>query len=146
MQYQTGRPFTVTSGTDNSLDGIGNDRAKLTGADVFAVPTTPCSNCVWYFNPAAFAANDLGTFGNVGKGAYYGPSLQIWDMAVSKNFHFNSSSYVQARVEFFNIFNMVNFDVPNTAVNNQSTLGRITRTDPSSGDPRILQFGLKFVF
>ena len=101
---------------------------------------------MWYFNPAAFAANDLGTFGNVGKGAYYGPSLQIWDMAVSKNFHFNSSSYVQARVEFFNIFNMVNFDIPNTAVNNPSTLGRITRTDPSSGDPRILQFGLKFVF
>jgi hypothetical protein len=146
MQYQTGRPFTVVSGTDNSLDGIGNDRAKLTGADVFAVPTTPCANCVWYFNPAAFAANDLRTFGNVGKGAYYGPSLQIWDMAMAKNFHFNSSSYVQARVEFFNIFNMVNFDVPNTAVNNQSTLGRITRTDPSSGDPRILQFGLKFVF
>ena len=146
MQYQTGRPFTVTSGTDNSLDGIPNDRAKLTGADVFALPTAPCSNCVWYFNPAAFAANDLGTFGNVGKGAYYGPSLQIWDMAVSKNFHFNSSSYVQARVEFFNIFNMVNFDIPNTAVNNPSTLGRITRTDPSSGDPRILQFGLKFVF
>ena len=38
------------------------------------------------------------------------------------------------------------YNVPNTAVNNQSTLGRITRTDPSSGDPRILQFGLKFVF
>ena len=67
MQYQTGRPFTVTSGTDNSLDGIGNDRAKLTGADVNAVPTTPCLNCVWYFNPAAFATNDLGTFGNVGE-------------------------------------------------------------------------------
>ena len=31
MQYQTGRPFTVTSGADNSLDGIGNYRAKLTG-------------------------------------------------------------------------------------------------------------------
>ena len=53
---------------------------------------------------------------------------------------------MQARVEFFNIFNQVNFDVPNTAVNNQATLGRITRTDPGSGDPRILQFGLKFVF
>jgi hypothetical protein len=146
MQYQTGRPFTVTSGADNSLDGIGNDRAKLTGADVNAVPTTPCANCVWYFNPAAFATNDLGTFGNVGKGAYYGPSLHAWDMAVSKNFRFNSSSYVQMRVEFFNIFNQVNLDIPNTAVNNQATLGRITRTDPGSGDPRILQFGLKFVF
>jgi hypothetical protein len=53
---------------------------------------------------------------------------------------------VQARIEFFNIFNQVNFDVPNTAVNNPATLGRITRTDPGSGDPRILQFGLKFVF
>jgi hypothetical protein len=40
----------------------------------------------------------------------------------------------------------VNFDVPNSAVNNPATLGRITRTDPSLGDPRILQFGLKFVF
>jgi hypothetical protein len=146
MQYQTGRPFTVTSGADNSLDGILNDRAKLTGADVNAVPTTPCSSCVWYFNPAAFATNDLGTFGNVGKGAYYGPPLHVWDMGVSKNFRFNGSSYVQARVEFFNVFNQVNFDVPNNAVNNLSTLGRITRTDPSSGDPRILQFGLKFVF
>jgi hypothetical protein len=146
MQYQTGRPFTVTSGTDNSLDGIGNDRAKLTGADFNAIPTTPCVNCVWYFNPAAFAANDLGTFGNVGKGAYYGPSLHVWDMGLSKNFRFNGQSYVQFRVEFFNVFNMINFDVPNTAVNNQATLGRITRTDPGSGDPRILQFGLKFVF
>jgi Carboxypeptidase regulatory-like domain len=146
MQYQTGRPFTVTSGTDNSLDGIGNDRAKLTGADVNAVPTTTCNNCVWYFNPAAFATNDLGTFGNVPKGAYYGPSLHSWDMGLSKNFRFNNSSFVQFRAEFFNVFNMINLDIPNTAVNNQSTLGRITRTDPSSGDPRILQFGLKFVF
>jgi hypothetical protein len=146
MQYQTGRPFTVTSGTDNSLDGIGNDRAKLTGADVNALPTTACSNCVWYFNPAAFATNDLGTFGNVGKGAYYGPSLHVWDMGLSKNFRFSDARYVQFRVEFFNVFNMVNYDIPNTAVNNQSTLGRITRTDPSSGDPRILQFGLKLVF
>jgi len=146
MQYQTGRPFTVTSGTDNSLDGIGNDRAKLTGADYNAIPNTPCNNCVWYFNPAAFAANDLGTFGNVGKGAYYGPPLHVWDMGVSKNFHFTNTSYVQVRVEFFNVFNQVNFDVPNTAVNNQATLGRITKTDPNAGDPRILQFGLKVVF
>ncbi len=34
MQFQTGRPYTVTSGADNSGDGIGNDRAKLTGVSV----------------------------------------------------------------------------------------------------------------
>jgi hypothetical protein len=146
MQYQSGRPFTVVSGTDNSLDGIGNDRAKLTGADIWAVPTTQCNLCVWYFNPAAFTTNDLGTFGNTPKNAYYGPWLHVWDMAVAKNFHFGGSRYVQARVEFFNIFNQVNFHIPNVAVNNQATLGRITQTDPNLGDPRILQFGLKLVF
>jgi hypothetical protein len=67
-------------------------------------------------------------------------------MGLSKNFRFNQMSYVQFRVEAFNVFNTVNFDIPNTAVNNQATLGRITRTDPASGDPRIIQFGLKFIF
>jgi hypothetical protein len=146
MQYQSGRPYTVTSGTDNSLDSIGNDRAKLTGADFNAIPTTICVACAWSFNPAAFATNDIGTFGNVGKGVYYGPVLHAWDMGVTKNFRYSADGYMQFRVEFFNVFNHVNFDIPNRAVNNQSTLGRITRTEPSSGDPRILQFGLKFVF
>jgi len=146
MQYQTGRPFTVTSGTDNSLDSIGNDRAKLTGADVFALPTTTCVNCAWWFNPAAFATNDIGTFGNVPKGAYYGPSLHSWDMGLTKNFRYSNDGYVQFRVEFFNIFNQVNLDIPNRAVNNAATLGKITQTAPGVGDPRILQFGLKFAF
>jgi hypothetical protein len=53
---------------------------------------------------------------------------------------------VQFRAEFFNIFNQINFDLPKVAVNNASTLGKITQTDPNSGDPRIIQFGLKFVF
>src|SRR5262249_46246019 len=94
MQYHTRPPFTVFSGTDNSLDGIPNDRAKLTGANIWAVPASACSNCIWYFNPAAFAPNDLGTFGNVPKNAYYGPSLHTWDMALAKNFHLDPSRSV----------------------------------------------------
>jgi hypothetical protein len=67
-------------------------------------------------------------------------------MGLTKNFKYSNDGYAQFRVEFFNVFNQVNLDIPNRAVNNQATLGRITRTEPSSGDPRILQFGLKFVF
>jgi hypothetical protein len=142
MQYQTGRPFTVTSGQDNSLDGIGNDRAQLTGQPV--EPPAGSLQTVW-FNPAAFARNDPGTFGNVGRGAFYGPSLHSWDMGLFKNFRISGDMNVQFRAEFFNIFNQVNFDIPNTNVSG-GNFGRITRTDPSFGDPRILQFGLKFVF
>jgi hypothetical protein len=142
MQYQTGRPFTVTSGIDNSLDGIGSDRAKLTGVSI--EPIAGSAQTVW-FNPAAFARNDAGTFGNVGKGAYYGPSLHSWDMGLSKSFRFKGESSVQFRAEFFNVFNQVNFDIPNRTVGGGG-FGSIVRTDPSSGDPRIVQFGLKFVF
>jgi carboxypeptidase family protein len=142
MQFQTGRPFTVTSGTDNSGDGIGNDRAKLTGQPV--EPPSGSAQTVW-FNAAAFAVNDVGTFGNVGKGAFYGPNLQTWDMGLFKNFRISTDMNVQFRAEFFNVFNQVNFDIPNTN-RSGANFGIITRTDPSFGDPRIIQFGLKFVF
>ena len=142
MQFQTGRPFTVESGTDNSGDGIGNDRAKLTGQPIEAPSGSPVTQ---WFNPAAFVVNDVGTFGNVGRGAIYGPSLHTWDMGLFKNFRLSTDMNVQFRAEFFNVFNQVNFDIPNR---NRSggNFGAITRTDPSFGDPRILQFGLKFVF
>jgi hypothetical protein len=142
MQFQTGRPYTIDSGTDNSRDGIGNDRAKTTGAPV--EPPSGSAQTVW-FNAAAFAVNDVGTFGTVGRGAYYGPSLHSWDMGLFKNFRMNTDMNVQFRAEFFNVFNQVNFNLPNR---NRSggNFGVITSTDPSFGDPRIIQFGLKFVF
>jgi len=147
MQFQTGRPYNIISGTDNSLDGIANDRAKTTG--VSAAPPEGSPKTLW-FNPAAFAANDVGTFGTVGRGEYYGPSLQTWDMGLFKNFRMSADMNVQFRAEFFNVFNQVNFDIPRNSGENASVsganFGRITRTDPSFGDPRIIQFGLKFVF
>jgi hypothetical protein len=142
MQFQTGRPYTIISGTDNSLDGIDGDRAKLTGQPI--APPDGAPKTMW-FNPAAFAVNDLRTFGETGKGAYYGPNLQTWDMGLFKNFRFSTDMNVQFRAEFFNVFNQVNFDIPNVN-RGGGTFGTITRTDPSFGDPRILQFGLKLVF
>ena len=49
---------------------------------------------------------------------------------------------LQFRAEFFNLFNTVNFNNPNTTVNTAATFGRIT----GAQDPRIMQFGLKFLF
>ena len=142
LQYQTGAPYTITAGTDISRDGIGNDRGKTTGVSLD--PPGGSDKTVW-FNPAAFAAGDVGTFGTVGKGAYFGPSTHYWDMGLSKNMRFSDDMGVQFRAEFFNIFNQVNFANPATAVNSAS-FGRITSTHANQGDPRIMQFGLKFVF
>jgi hypothetical protein len=151
MEYESGRPFNVISGSDRSQRGLGsnNDRAKLTGQPL--EPPAGSDPTVW-FNPAAFAVADVGTFGNVPKGFLRGPSFQSWNMGLFKNFRFNSDVNVQFRAEFFNLFNRVNFDIPGTtpvdnriAVNG-ANFGSITRTVPVTGDPRLLQFGLKLVF
>src|SRR5688572_29715904 len=139
VQFQTGQPYTITSGNDISRDGIGGDRAKTTGVSMD--PPAGSDQTVW-FNPAAFAVGDVGTFGTIGRGAYFGPNTHYWDMGLTRNINFGNEMSVQFRAEFFNIFNRVNFANPATAVNSAS-FGRITSTHANQGDPRIMQFGLK---
>ena len=150
MEFETGRPFNVVSGSDRSQRGLGsnNDRAKLTGQPL--APPSGSAETVW-FNPAAFAVADVGTFGDVPKGYLRGPSFHSWNMGLFRNFRFNEMN-VQFRAEFFNVFNQVNFDIPGTTQGdnriavNSANFGSITRTVPVTGDPRLLQFGLKFLF
>jgi hypothetical protein len=47
------------------------------------------------------------------------------------------------RVETFNVFNNVNYGLPSANVNTPASFGRITST---IGNPREMQFGLKFYF
>ncbi len=141
-QYQSGGAYTVTSGRDNSQTGINRDRAKFTG--VSPDPASGSDKTVW-FNPAAFAVNDVGTFGTVGRGAFHGPHLFSWDMGFFKTFAFTEQVNLQFRAEMFNIFNQVNFANPNINVSGGG-FGRITTTHPNAGDPRIIQFGLKLNF
>ena len=150
MEFESGRPFNIVSGSDRSQRGLGSnsDRAKLTG-EPLAPP--PGSDPTLWFNPAAFVAADVGTFGDVPKGYLRGPSFHSWNMGFFRNFRFGANN-VQFRAELFNVFNQVNFDIPGTTPNdnriavNSANFGKITRTVPVTGDPRLLQFGLKFTF
>jgi hypothetical protein len=67
-------------------------------------------------------------------------------MGVYKNFRMRESLNVQFRAEFFNIFNQTNFNNPVTNTSGGG-FGSITSTlSGDAGDPRIMQFALKFVF
>jgi len=147
--------MSVVQGSDISGTGIGQDRGTFTGANPYT--SGDCAGvvaCKLFLNPAAFkAGNDptiQKTFGNIGKGSLRFPGFNAWDMGLSKIVNITERYKLQLRGEFFNIFNQVNFANPNTAVNNATTFGKITTTDGSSngnqGDPRIIQFGLKFAF
>src|SRR5262244_929420 len=148
VSAQTGRPFTVLQGTEQSGTGLGQDRANIVGeaygAGACAGNTKVCKD---WLNPASFVANPVGAFGNLGKGSLRFPGAFTWDMAFTKNFPFTERISLQFRAEFFNIFNRVNFD-ENTATGNFSrisskgNLGALQQ----AGDPRIGQLALKLFF
>jgi hypothetical protein len=138
-QWQSGQPITIESGRDNAGWGLGSNRAIKTGQPF--EPPAGSDETVW-FNRAAFAVNPNGTFGETLRGEYFGPSRQTVDLGLFKNFRFTTDMNVQFRAEFFNLLNTVNFNNPGTYVSSASTFGRIN----SAQDPRIMQFGLKFVF
>jgi hypothetical protein len=145
LSWQSGTPFTVYSGVDNSFSGVGADRADFTGTDISQAKLNPNrshSELVnEYFNTSFFVPNAVGTFGNTGKNVLRGPGLFNTDLAVFKNIEVTHRFSGQFRFEAFNIFNNVNFLNPGATVEN-SGFGQIT----AAQDPRILQFALKVLF
>jgi hypothetical protein len=68
-------------------------------------------------NPAAFAAPQPGTFGNVPRNALRGPNFQQFDIVLNKRFKFSETKNLEFRTEVFNIFNRANFDIPGSRLN-----------------------------
>ena len=96
-----------------------------------------------FFNTAAFGPHAPGTFGHLGRNILEGPGLANTDLSIFKAFPmpFTESHRLEFRAEFFNALNRVNFSNPTTSYTS-AVFGQIT----AAGDPRILQFGLRYAF
>jgi Carboxypeptidase regulatory-like domain len=144
--WHSGYPLTVYSGFDNSLTGVGADRADFTGTNISQATLSagrPHGQLIsQYFNTSLFAPNVVGTFGNSGKGIIPGPGYFDTDFGLLRNIPLTERMTLQFRAEFFNLFNSVNFGAPDVSVADGPVFGTIT----SASDPRILQFALKFLF
>jgi len=142
VSWQSGFPFSIASGRDNSFTGINRDRADFVGGNADLGSDRPHGEMVAsYFDISKFVPNAIGTFGNSGKNMLRGPKYFNTDVALVKVLNVTNRIGLQVRAEFFNIFNNVNFNAPNNNVSS-AQFGRIT----SALDPRILQFGLKLLF
>ena len=118
-------------------------------------PNLPADQRVWVDAPAAHTSlhvvqhggvrdNSPGVWGNVPKGYLSGPSFWNADLAFSRNINWRQGRRVEIRVEAFNLFDHVNWGNPNVHDRVDSlTNGRVTNT---TGDPRIMQFALKYNF
>ena len=141
----TGRPFTVAvhpdidiSNTGRSNLGFGyNDRPNVAGNP--SLPVDDRSETRW-FNTAAYSMPAFGTFGNAGRNTLDGPGYRNLSVAVIKLVPLGAAR-LQARVEVFNLFNTVNFDLPDPFLGSPS-FGQIL----SAGAPRRLQLGVRVMF
>jgi carboxypeptidase family protein len=150
---QTGTPFNVTTGTDTSGTGDRSDRPNLVGDPFSGIVQPTSGTAVRFFNPAAFAAPAAGTFGNLGRNQFYGPSFRAVDVSVFKTTKLAGGSSLQVRCEIFNVFNTNNWANPGTSLSSSTTFGLLTNTRNGSGapgigagEPRNVQLAAKILF
>jgi Carboxypeptidase regulatory-like domain len=108
-----------------------------------------------YFNNNAFCSAPTGGiygdgtgYGNSGVGIVLGPGQFNWDITIVKTTRITERQTIIFRTEFFNAFNHAQFNNPLASpapglAQLGPTFGEITST---SVNPRILQFGLKYMF
>jgi hypothetical protein len=133
---QSGSFFTVTTGEDNALTGVGGQRPRQVLANVYGNNTLSD-----WVNPAAFVFPAPGEYGNVGPGTIRGPGLLVFNAGLSRPFRILERHTVEVRVESQNLLNHTNLGAPILTMTSP-LFGQIT----SSGPARIMQFALKYSF
>jgi len=137
---QSGMPLSAVLSAD--VAGTGNpivNRPNLLRNPRMANPT-PSK----FFDTGAFEAPENGHFGNSGRNVIIGPGVSNVDVALSRAFRLSDWTRLQFRADAYNVFNHPNFVAPPSTQNFVD--------DPDFGvlfvarSPRILQFGLKFLW
>jgi hypothetical protein len=136
LSWHSGFWATPSTGSDASLTGVGNDRPNLIGN-----PYIQNTSTRQWLNAASFAPNLPGIYGNAGAYSLICPGYFDMDADLSRFFRITEHQRVELRFEFFNSTNHVNFDAPETSLSS-SSFGKLL----GAGDPRILQFALKYYF
>jgi len=132
---RSGDWLTITTGV-TGFNGLA-DRVDQVSDDVYGAKTLDN-----YLNRAAFAQPAPGTFGNHERNSIRGPAFWKADLALSRLFPVGATQKLEARLEAFNLFNTFNWGNPSANLS-AGTFGRI---QSMAGDPRIIQFGIKYGF
>src|SRR5262249_9954829 len=140
VQLASGTPFTarvladagdVARGTNGTL------RANYNGAPIaIADPTTRL-----FFNTAAFAIPEEGTFGDAGRNTIIGPGTTVMNLGVTRNVLFGATRGLSIQVLAMNLLNTVQFATIDT-VANSPTFGQVTSVRPM----RRIQLLVRFRF
>jgi hypothetical protein len=136
LTLESGNPLTVGSQNDNlGFGGNTSNRANI------VAPITYTGTRFQWFSTSSFAEPAALQWGTASRNDVVGPGRNNWNMALYKAFQFGERAKFEFRVESFNTFNHTQLQNPNTSFGS-TQFGQITGTY----QPRIFQFGLKFLF
>ena len=156
LQIKSAQHFSVFAGTDRALNTVANQTPNMTGN-----PYPSDQNVNHWIDLSAFKAADPGTYGSMGYNNFKGPGVFQLNMAVSRTFAIKEHQSIQLRAEAFNLPNHLNPFTPGVGPNAGQRSGNVSLTAPNfgqitndisgnngltSGDYRVIQLALKFVF
>ena len=148
---------------------IDNGRA-LSPCPTALLPGTPCPDTVsqTQLPGSVFIPAQSGTInadqrilfpgadgtGSIGRNTFFTQGLTNFDTTFSKSVAIHERYRLQLRMEFYNLFNRVTFDVPARTVLSGTPMGRITATrnvngyvnSGRSGGSRLGQLAVRFIF
>jgi outer membrane receptor protein involved in Fe transport len=132
---RTGRPVTVSQGTNNvgpGAEGLPN---------LIGDPKGPKTVEQWY-NKAAFELVPSGKFGNAGRNILRGPGWVTVDLSLQKRVDITRRVNTTLRWDIFNLFDRANFGLPerNIASANAGVISTL------AGDPRVMQLSVRVGF
>jgi len=154
FQWHGGVPFTpviqssISGGIDPGLTPSFSAGSTLYPEQVGNPKVSSPSRTMW-FNPAAFANPDPGTFGSMHRNTLIGPGFSNVDISIAKELPLHESLSLEIRADMNNAFNHINWGNPDANVGySGGTLADTTAGQINSpvGGTRIIQLGAHLRF
>ena len=169
MEIRSAQLFTVTVGSDVALTTVGapspQNQYGFQTPDLVNLNPYPSNQGVdHWISKSAFAPAATGTYGNLGYSNLKGPGVFQLNLALSRNFAIREKQLIQVRAEAFNLPNHLNPFTPGLGplgsgypgfggalLYSSPNFGQITsdisgNSGLQSGDYRVVQLALKFIF
>ena len=141
LTFQDGTPLNpVYFATDIANSGTPNRPNVVLGQTVL-LPSGQ-RNADHFYNAAAFSTPAPYTFGDAGRDILPGPGNAVVDVALHRRFAVRERKTIEFRAETFNLLNHPNIGIPGPYPDFGPFFGKAF----SAGDPRRMQFALRFDF
>jgi hypothetical protein len=162
IEFASGRPFTVLTGTDYNLDfGSNTDRPSIVPVGTPGSVISPYIHGVAFALPTVCPVNipgittqGAGCRGDLGRNTFVRPRYATFDLRISRKFKITERFSLEALADMFNLANRNNTGDVSPLCDPGAPTGVTANGTPTCNagqptaalDPRTFQFGLKLYF